>query len=194
MAPGPITQFKIWLQEELKVTKVHIPEACCLSTIGRDGYPNARFVALKEVVDAGFVITGPLQSRKGVEIAQHNKVALTFWWTATERQVRIQGTAVPLSTGMADKYFSARARESQIIAHISKQGETLESLEAFMADYDQALEEVAGEVTVPRPSTWGGYIIEPLRVEFLEFTSTRFHKRQLYELLDDTWKLSQLQP
>jgi pyridoxamine 5'-phosphate oxidase len=50
--------FQSWLQEELNLTQVRIPTACCLSTIGLENYPNARFVSLKEVSDDSFVITG----------------------------------------------------------------------------------------------------------------------------------------
>ena len=89
----PFLTFEEWYQEELNQTQVNIPSACCLSTNGLDGYPNARFVSLKEITNGAFVVTGPLNSRKGLEISQSSKVSLTFWWTLTERQVRIQGDA-----------------------------------------------------------------------------------------------------
>jgi pyridoxamine 5'-phosphate oxidase len=60
--------FQSWLQEELNLTQVRIPIACCFSTVGLDNYHNARFVSLKEVSDDSFVITEPLNSRKGLEI------------------------------------------------------------------------------------------------------------------------------
>jgi pyridoxamine 5'-phosphate oxidase len=46
-----------------------------------------------------------LNPRKGHEINLCNKVALTFWWVETERQVRIQGEATQISKALADKYF-----------------------------------------------------------------------------------------
>src|SRR5690606_31919825 len=112
MEMTPIAYFNKWFQEELNLTKVRIPYACCLSTMGTDGYPNARFVSLKEVTESSFVVTGPIISRKGIEINTNNKVALTFWWTETERQVRIQGDATTISGKLADKYFAERSRDS----------------------------------------------------------------------------------
>ena len=44
-------------------------------------------------------------------MAQNPKVALTFWWTATEVQVRIQGLANQIPATDADKYFRERDRE-----------------------------------------------------------------------------------
>jgi len=87
MRQTPIEIFTRWFKEELKLTKVRIPTASCLSTVGQDNYPNARFVSLKEIVESNFIVTGTLTSRKGFEINETNKVALTFWWTETERQI-----------------------------------------------------------------------------------------------------------
>lgn len=86
-----LTQFISYLDEEINSTKQRLPYACCMSTIGIDGFPNARFVSLKEIRNDQFVITGTLSSRKGKELAHNNKVALTFWWPQTQHQVRVQG-------------------------------------------------------------------------------------------------------
>ena len=47
----PIEIFTQWFDEELKLSKARIPTAVCLSTIGIDNYPNARFVSYKELID-----------------------------------------------------------------------------------------------------------------------------------------------
>ncbi|MFA1773422.1 pyridoxamine 5'-phosphate oxidase family protein [Rufibacter glacialis] len=107
---NPFIIFQNWLQEELNLTQVRIPTACCLSTVGLDGFPNARFVSLKEVIDDSFVVTGPINSRKGLEINQINKVALTFWWVESERQVRIQGRASKNSR-KGNSYFTTTCRQ-----------------------------------------------------------------------------------
>lgn len=129
MTDTPIEHFNKWFKEELNLTKVRIPTACCLSTIGTDDFPNARFVSLKDVVENNFVVTGSLTSRKGIEINTTNKVALTFWWTETERQVRIQGNVTKISEQLADKYFTERNRDSQIVSIVSEQGQEIDSIE-----------------------------------------------------------------
>ena len=105
---NPIALFLKWFDEESAMSEANIPSAVCLSTLGLDGFPNARFVSLKKVRNDSFVVTGPLQSRKGIEIEADNKVALTFWWTGTERQVRIQGGASKITESLATIYFDAR--------------------------------------------------------------------------------------
>ncbi|WP_242928465.1 pyridoxine/pyridoxamine 5'-phosphate oxidase [Pontibacter vulgaris] len=190
---NPIMIFQRWLQEELNLTQVRIPTACCLSTIGLDNYPNARFVSLKEVSDDSFVITGPLNSRKGLEINLCNKVALTFWWVETERQVRIQGEATQISKTLADKYFSERNKDSQIISIVSKQGHVITDVDGLIEEYNR-IEQSSGNNKLRRPEYWGGYTIKPARIEFLEFKTTRFHNRDLYTIENQKWVLQTLQP
>jgi pyridoxamine 5'-phosphate oxidase len=190
---NPIQQFDQWYKEELQSSTASIPSACCLSTIGTDGYPNARFVSLKEIKNDSFIITGPLLSRKGIEISAIPKVALTFWWEATQRQIRIQGDATAISEADADKYFSERDRESQIVSHASKQGNPIDEISFVAQIYQNVALQFQGKA-IPRPGNWGGFSILPLRIEFLEFKPTRFHERKLFERTDEGWTSTLLQP
>jgi pyridoxamine 5'-phosphate oxidase len=190
---NPFQLFNEWNKEELKLTKVRIPSAGCLSTNGLDAFPNSRFVSFKEVVEDAFIVTGPLSSRKGLEISNSNNVALTFWWTETERQIRIQGYAIKISDQMADTYFAERPLDSQIVSLVSQQGEEIESIELLNKKYKEA-EVLFSNKTIARPDNWGGYAIKPIRIEFMQFKESRFHERKLYELINGQWKVKQLQP
>lgn len=191
METNPFILFQSWYKENLAKTSTRLPATCCLSTTGLDGYPNSRFVALKEITEEGFIITGNLSARKGIEISISGKVALSFWWPEIERQIRIQGNAVQISDSLADKYFSERNRDSQIVSQVSDQGKELLNPDKLTADY-LALEKTNTEIK--RPENWGGYLINPIRIEFLEFKPTRFHDRTLYELVDGIWNIKKLQP
>ncbi len=188
-----IEHFQIWFEEHLKQTKARLPAACCLSTIGLDGFPNSRFVSLKEIHDGCFIVMGTLSSRKGLEIEKCNQVSLTFWWTETERQVRVQGFAIKISEQLADRYFSERNNDSQIVSIVSRQGEELDNPDELTQKYE-ALKRNPVEEHLQRPADWGGYAIRPVRVEFLQFMSTRFHQRKLYELVKEKWEVRYLQP
>ena len=178
METSPVEIFNKWFGEELNLTKVSIPTACCLSTIGTDNYPNARFVSFKGIVENNFIITGTLTSRKGLEIIENNKVALTFWWTSTERQVRIQGN---------------RNRDSQFVSIVSNQGQIINDNETLNKKYQHTESNFYNQL-LTRPENWSGYSIQPIRIEFLEFNPTRFHNRKLYQLLNGQWTKTELQP
>ena len=189
----PIEYFNKWFNEELQLTKVRIPTACCLSTIVTDDYPNARFVSLKGIINNSFIVTGPVTSRKGIEINRSSKVALTFWWTETERQVRIQGNATIIKDNVAEKYFAERSRDSQIVSIVSKQGQRMDNIEDLNKKYLE-IETTYSNQPLSRPVTWSGFSIEPIRIEFFEFKQTRFHNRKLYELINTQWTMTELQP
>lgn len=189
----PIEVFKNWFNEELKLTKARIPRACCLSTIGTDNFPNARFVSLKGILENKFIVTGTTSSRKGIEINLTDKVALTFWWTETERQVRVQGNATTLNAELANKYFAERSRDSQMVSIASNQGQKLIDIDVINKKY-RDIETIFSNQPLTRPNNWGGYLITPIRIEFLEFKPTRFHNRKLFELTNGQWTETDLQP
>ncbi len=187
----PIPLFLEWFDEESKRSKVRLPRAVCFSTIGVDGFPNARFVSFKELIEDCFIITGPFNSRKGIEIEKSNKVALTFWWTATEKQIRVQGVATKISEKLADKYFNERSVEAQAVSSICSQGKEMEDWEMLEK---KVVERVSEKTKISRPESWGGFSIQPIRMEFMEFKKTRFHKRKLYEIENGEWNFKLIQP
>lgn len=187
----PLQLFSKWFDEELELSKVRIPSAVCLSTMGLDNFPNARFLSFKALIDNSFIVTGPVNSRKGIEIENNHKVALTFWWTETERQVRIQGFATKIPEQLANKYFDARSAHSQAVSLISKQGKETDNLKELE---NKVLKKASENVKIQRPENWGGFAIKPLRIEFMEFKKTRFHDRKLYEFDEGNWCLKQIQP
>lgn len=189
----PIELFNTWYQEELEKSTLQLPAACTLSTIGLDGYPNARSVSLKEVLNDAFVITGPLNSRKGAEMLQMPRAALTFWWTETMRQVRIQGDAILLPSKKADTYFQNRDHDFQLVTELSQQGVPINDIQSLEREFLKEREARKNQ-PIPRPEFWGGFSIKPIRIEFMQFENNRFHKRSLYEKVDSEWQISTLQP
>jgi len=190
---SPTELFLEWYRVEVGVSPVRLPGACCLSTIGLDGFPNARFVALKAVREGAFVVTGPTSSRKGVEIDRAQTVALTFWWPTTERQVRVQGVALPISREEAERYFAERVRESQIVSSVSAQGKVLDDFARLERDYGEMFARSEGKA-IECPAGWGGYAIDPVRIEFLEFSPDRFHRRTLFSREEGVWVSCCLEP
>jgi pyridoxamine 5'-phosphate oxidase len=185
----PLARFESWVADAAR-TDARVPHAATLSTIGLDGYPNARSVAIKAVDAHGVTVTGPLGSLKGRELAAKPRAALTVWWDSMARQVRIQGDVVPLERSVARAFFDARSRSARTIAVVSHQGapriaDTLENA------YTEAS---TGPDFAAMPADWGGWVIVPLRIEFMEFSQDRFHRRDLYERDGDSWVHTSLQP
>lgn len=191
--PNPLATFAYWFHHQATTTKNRFPGACVLSTIGLNGFPNARNVSLKGLHDPYLIFTTSLDSAKGQEILKNNKVALTFWWEASNRQVRIQGLASEISDQDADLYFSERSKFSQATSVVSKQSYPLTDLKELKKSFNALLIDFR-EKTIPRPKAWKGFKVKPIQIEFLEFRETRFHNRILYVQNGDAWDATQLQP
>lgn len=189
----PTIQFKEWFDEELEKSSLKIPSACCFSTIGKDGYPNSRFVSLKEIKNGEFIVTGPLNSRKGEEINEIPRVALTFWWTTTERQVRIQGDARFISKEEAVVYFNERNKDSKIVSIAFEQGKEIKSFED-LNEFFLTKKAAFKDKDIVCPENWGGFSIQPKRIEFMEFEESRLHKRTLFKHDKNEWTKQFLQP
>jgi pyridoxamine 5'-phosphate oxidase len=107
MDPDPIAQFGSWLEQALASDLLE-PTAMNLATVGASGRPSARMVLLKGVEAGGFVFYSNYASRKGRELAANPHAALTFYWDALERQVRVEGQVEKLSREASERYFQSR--------------------------------------------------------------------------------------
>ena len=189
----PIKQFEQWSNEALEA-KLHEPNAMTLSTATVTGKPSARIVLLKGFHAGGFIFFTNYLSRKGKEIAKNPQGALTFFWGGLERQVRIEGTIEKVSKEESEKYFHSRPKGSQVGAIVSPQSQEIESRDALEQKWNQ-LEAEYADKEVPKPSYWGGYILNPQLVEFWQGRPSRMHDRILYKKTDKkTWKKVRLAP
>lgn len=191
----PIARFRSLLSEAQALGRDVLPEptAMMLATVGADGQPSLRVVLLKSVDERGFVFYTNIDSRKGHELALNPRAALCFHWQLLERQVRIEGDAVPVAPEEADAYFATRARESQIGAWASLQSSPL----ASDAELDTRVREMEGRFDgrqVPRPPHWSGFRIVPRRIEFWRNRAYRLHERLVYERADGQWRVTRLYP
>lgn len=189
---NPFDQFQIWMNDALK-KKVIEPNAMNLST-AKNGRPSSRIVLLRGFDKKGFEFYTNYESRKGIEIEGNSFAALTFFWPELARQVRIEGELEKVSAKKSDAYFKSRPRNSQLSAWASHQGKEIENRDELMSWYEFFEEKFKGK-KVPRPTYWGGYILNPNRLEFWQGRQNRLHDRILYVLqVNNKWDISRLSP
>lgn len=177
-ADEPLRLFAAWFAEAKRAEPVN-PEAMTLATVDAEGRPNARMVLLKAFDERGFVFYSNAESAKGRELAATPQAALTFYWKALARQVRLRGHVEAVSDAEADAYFATRSRMAQIGAWASKQSAALESRLAF----EKAIARFTAKYaigTVPRPPHWVGYRVVPSEIEFWQERQFRLHDRIVF--------------
>jgi pyridoxamine 5'-phosphate oxidase len=188
----PFPLFEKWLEEAIE-GKVNEPTAMMLSTVSEDCRPSSRIVLLKHLTMKGFHFFTNYNSRKGREIKANDQVALLFFWPELEREVRIEGVATISSTELSDQYFSERPYDSQISAIVSRQSEPVESRDVLEQLWKNKENSSKGEKLV-RPVEWGGYFVEPERIEFWQGRPNRLHDRILFVKNEEAWIVSRLAP
>ncbi len=167
--------------------------AMSLATVGADGTPSLRLVSLKRLDRDGLVFTTALWSRKAAELRENPHVAAAFYWQSLGRQARVEGRAKIAERELAEELFAERPRSHQMQAHVSRQGEEIESVEQLRERFEQ-LDAELGEGLVPCPEDWGAVRIVPARIEFWEEAEDRMHLRTLFTAEAGEWRRSLLSP
>lgn len=191
-AADPLKQFRAWFDASVQ-TEQPDPEAMTLSTATVDGRVSARVVLLKGLDERGFVFFTNYESRKSRELLSNPHAALTFYWHALHRQVRIEGAVEQVTPDESEEYFQTRPRGSQLGAWASPQSAEIESRAAL----EQRLAEVEERFkTEPLhcPPFWGGFRVKPTRIEFWQGRESRLHDRIVYTRQHGAWRIARLAP
>ncbi len=187
----PIKLFQIWFEELCNSNSVLEPNAMTLSTVGNENKPRNRVVLLKKFSEKGFVFYTNYKSKKGIDINNNPNVSVSFFWPSFERQVIIEGICSKITNKESDKYFYSRPIDSQIGAIISDQSSEIPNRDYIENKFDSFKSD---KTEILRPLNWGGYIINPINIEFWQGRKNRLHDRILYFKNNNSWLFKRLSP
>jgi pyridoxamine 5'-phosphate oxidase len=190
---NPIDFFKKWFDEASDNPDIEEANAMSLVTLGLDGFPKSRIVLLKAFSEEGFIFYSNYQSEKGLAIANHNKVGLSFFWPPLERQVIIKGVVEKTTSELSDKYFSSRPKDSQLGAIVSDQSKVIKNRDVLETNL-KVLQIKYKDKDIKRPNHWGGYLVIPKNIEFWQGRPNRLHDRIRCEFRKGIWNLERLAP
>ena len=96
-APADLLElFVDWLEDAL-ATSVEAPHVFTLATSDSAGAVSARVLRLKNIEAGDLHFAGSRNSRKGRDLADNPRAAMTFYWPSRSRQVRFTGPVRELS-------------------------------------------------------------------------------------------------
>ena len=192
VASSPIEQFKLWFGQAA-VAKIYEPIAAVLATATKSGIPSARVLLFKNFSEKGFDFFTNYESKKSKELNENPNAAIVFYWGELERQVRIEGKVVKLSSEESDNYFETRPVGSRLGAWASPQSKIIDHREWLEKQHEEFRSKFKhGEI--PRPNQWGGFRLVPVMVEFWQGRQNRLHDRIQYYLESNVWKIRRLAP
>ncbi len=192
MTSDPFQLFDSWYQEA-RTTEPNDSNAMALATAGADGLPHVRMVLLKGHGPDGFVFYTNQESNKGRQVAERPFAAMLFHWKSLRRQIRMEGKLWAVTDAEGDAYFASRHRDSQLGAWASDQSRPLDCRETFEARFEAVKTRFGGQ-EVPRPPHWGGYRLDPVRMEFWEDRAHRLHHRRVFLREGQGWTEGLLYP
>ena len=191
---NPIDLFRDWFNEAKK-TEINDPNALALATADKNGIPSVRIVLLKDYNHKGFVFYTNLNSKKSNDIKDNSDASMCFHWKSSLRQIRINGKILKVSDKEADLYFNSRTYASRIGAWASKQSTILKNRDELYKSIENYKRTYPNENSVPRPSYWSGWNLNPYEIEFWLDGENRIHQRLLYKKNEKgNWTRSLLSP
>ncbi|MGB3829795.1 MAG: pyridoxamine 5'-phosphate oxidase [Ornithinimicrobium sp.] len=211
LATTPLAQITAWVDEAAARQRASgdVPEPMALSvaTVDGAGQPDVRTVLMRFVQPRGIGFLTNTGSAKGLQIAANDRIAASLTWPSMFRSIRFRGRAVPIGEDDVRRYFVQRPWASRISAWASDQSRPTPSRRALAeayAQFAQRFPDYGAEDDVPVPAQWGGYWLEPHRVEFWAGRPNRLHDRLVFDLRDPAghgdlgdaqrWDLQRLQP
>jgi pyridoxamine 5'-phosphate oxidase len=191
-ADDPLASFRVWYRAA-EDAGLALPERVCLATASPDGAPSARMVLFKGLEGGRFQFFTDYRSRKARELDANPRAALVFYWHELNQQVRVEGAVERLGAEESDAYFLSRPRGSRLSACVSQQSAEIASRDALERRRAE-LEQQFRDREVTRPEHWGGYGLDPSRIEFWRHRDDRLHDRLVYRRSATGWSRARLQP
>lgn len=192
VSDDPMAQFSSWFSDAVAYP-CYQPNGIALATADASGLPSLRMVLLKEFSEDGFIFFTNYESRKGRELSENPNAAMLLYWQELHRQVRIEGPVKKLSRAASEAYFQTRPHLSQISAHTSQQSRVIENRRVLEKMFQELINRYP-ENAVPAPDYWGGFCLEPVRMEFWQGQENRLHDRILYQKTTMGWQKERLSP
>ncbi len=94
----------------------------------------------------------------------------------------------------SQKYFDARPRESRISAISSPQSQVISDYQELLDRRQKVSDNLAKSEEISVPNFWGGFILNPDKIEFWQGRPNRFHDRFVYTKKENVWSINRLAP
>ena len=153
---------------------------------------NSRYVNLKYIINDNWIFFSNYNSPKSEEFNNHNQISALFFWDTLNMQIRIKANIKKSSKTFSDEHFEKRSFEKNALAISSNQSQKVDSYKTVKKNFDKVYQDK--DNLKKRPSYWGGFEFIPYYIEFWEGHNSRLNYRKVYELKQNKWIESILQP
>jgi pyridoxamine 5'-phosphate oxidase len=180
----PLELFAEWLADAVDAD-VADPNAMTLSTVDVDGAPDARVLILRDATHEGWSFGTSSTSPKGRQLAAAGAAALTFYWPARGRQVRVRGRVIEGSAEENAESFLSRGTGGRVESFLGRQSDVIDDPDEPRRALDEVRQRIDEDPDLVSP-TWTIYKVVPETIEFWQAARDRSHLRLRYRAAGDT--------
>jgi pyridoxamine 5'-phosphate oxidase len=174
----PLDLARAWLPSDDDPDRPRVT----LSTIGADGYPNARTVLLSAFDGSGFAFHTARGSRKVAELAAVPRASIVVLWPDFGRQLLLRGDVVPDDDGPAAAAWAARSEYLRRLAELNTDELAALPLAERHARWGAWTPGAGGPA-----GSWVGYRLRPHEMTFWAASAQTASRRLQYRRSGDGW-------
>lgn len=187
----PYLVFKDLYDKSKKAGQKSIEAICISSYSPMKKEIDSRYVNLKFIDNDKFIFFSNYDSPKAHDFKKHNQVAVVIYWNVLNVQIRLKAKIERTSSKLNKEYFSNRSLDKNALAISSQQSKEIDSFEEVKKKFHKTLQ---SSDLKSCPENWGGFCFIPYYFEFWKGHNSRLNQREVYQLNNDQWHHSFLQP
>jgi len=188
----PHALFLQWLRDAID-ENVPEPNVMTLSTVDSEGAPDARAIVLLNVDGDGWHFAANAASPKGRQLKQQPLAALSFYWPAQGKQIRLRGKVAAVNRDVSAADFLSRPEKSRAGILTARQSSVLEDRSQLESALATQLARIAQEPALVS-NDWNVYALAPSEVEFWQSDDKRRFTRLRYQWQGQQWRQHMLWP
>lgn len=186
---NPLELLRAWLQHAID-NGAREPAFVTLATASREGAPSSRTVQIIDIDADALLFTTSFRSRKGVEMRQTGRAAVSMHWREIARAVDVTGVVAEASDEESDRRFAEFPRFIQASRIASDQGRVLDDERARLAAFREL---VTGSAPLARPQHWKWFRVVPDGVTFWQERPEGLNFRLRYSREAGHWRRIRIQ-
>ncbi|HAT9040235.1 TPA: pyridoxamine 5'-phosphate oxidase [Legionella pneumophila subsp. pneumophila] len=190
----PFNMLKEWLNKE-KERGIEDPSCAVLSTCSSSSEPHSRVVAIREIETESLLFFTQQKTRKVAELLNNPKSCLNFLFAMQNRQVILEGTAIPISQEENEAFWSTLPCERQLrfSAYAPTSGLVIKDLNQLETRKKELSDQFAG-LPIPMSEYYFGFRFIPETWIFYTVGSISFSEVIRYTKIEDSWKSELISP
>ena len=190
----PFNKLKEWLGTE-KELGIKDPNCAVLSTCNGSGEPHSREVAIREIETESLLFFTQQKTRKVSELLNNPKSSLNFLFSMQNRQVILEGVAIPLSAAENEDFWNTLPRERQLkfSAYAPTSSQVIKNLNQLEVKKKELIEQFDG-LAIPVSKDYFGFRFIPETCVFYTVGAASFSEVIRYSKIKDSWKTELVSP